>query len=72
MLNSWVNEVKFLILSVLATAPGTAVKFCKIGGLTTGFPYWRSEAMMYASNDWTYAYARITCPYGSEGALMLR
>src|SRR5690242_19024610 len=54
LLNSTVRFAKLVMRSVLATTvPWTAVKFCSIGGLTTGLAYWRSEAMTYMSAYWT-------------------
>ncbi len=55
---------------MLEIAPGVEVKFCRIGGLTTGLLYWRSEAITYKPYACTYAYARMTWAYGSDGALM--
>ena len=68
---SSVSPVKIEII-IVPPIEGTFVRFCSIGGLTTGLPYSISLAINHRSADCWYANAKIRVAYGSSGALVLK
>lgn len=71
LLTSFTKSDKLAILMVDAIE-GTSNNSWKIGGFTTGFPYSYSPTMSHSSSGWSKAYAKIICPKGSEGPLILK